>query len=489
MNTIVLHPTDVLFFRDGRPMTGAHSGHGAAWPLPHVIDSALHAALWRGGLKTKSHGHGQSASFHFGGLKTAGPFPVRHTLSPDGALVEDWYFPRPRDAGEISVARSTHFPSNRITRDNSNLPKPLRFGVISRIEPSKEEPANWWSRDAWTAYLNGAPLRPHFLRDDDFAVCEHSIGIGIDPATGTTGRGDAEGQIYSAQYLRLKETSSTRWGLGVLATCGDKGSDDRLAPNGNDLLEQLIKDEHGGKTILVGGQQRSCNLDFRKADASAKQSIALPRGIDKGFRSVQTSEGTRWFVKWVLLTPAVWPEIKDITKTGAPIHSHPGGWLPNWIFVDYDPKTLGVRDNPENGSVKLKLRTGAMRRRFDEQKGRHIRSADHEFEIKASLVAAITGKPIPITGWSIQHEAAGRGEGAKHTHLAVPAGSVYYFECDTELDATNLAAALNWHGAAEGTEIKNRRSTIMGEKGFGLGVCGTWHFVENDIGHSVESNR
>ena len=45
----------------------------------------------------------------------------------------------------------------------------------------------------------------------------------------------------------------------------------------------------------------------------------------------------------------------------------------------------------------------------------------------------------------------------------------------TSLAAIALAAALNWHGGdTAGTTIRNRRSTLLGEKGFGLGVCGTW---------------
>ena len=67
--------------------------------------------------------------------------------------------------------------------------------------------------------------------------------------------------------------------------------------------------------------------------------------------------------------------------------------------------------------------------------------------------------------------------GAQSTHLAVPAGAVYHFETEKDEDARNLAAALNWHGGTNGTEIKNRRSTLLGEKGFGLGVCGTWQFL------------
>src|SRR5690606_19765366 len=99
--------------------------------------------------------------------------------------------------------------------------------------------------------------------------------------------------------------------------------------------------------------------------------------------------------------------------------------------------------------------------------------------IQATLVAAMIDKPLPVTGYALSNDAdPDRKAGAKSTHLAVPAGSVYYFECDSPEDAVALAAALNWHGAetANPATIQNRRSTLMGEKGFGLGVCGTWKF-------------
>jgi CRISPR-associated protein Cmr3 len=91
-------------------------------------------------------------------------------------------------------------------------------------------------------------------------------------------------------------------------------------------------------------------------------------------------------------------------------------------------------------------------------------------------VAAIVPKPIPVTGWALNLQTDADAPGAKSTHLAVPAGAVYYFEADSPDAAVALANALNWHGETDGTEIKNRRSTLLGEKGFGLGVCGTWNF-------------
>ena len=102
------------------------------------------------------------------------------------------------------------------------------------------------------------------------------------------------------------------------------------------------------------------------------------------------------------------------------------------------------------------------------------------FGAKASLLAALVPKPIPVSGWALNLHHGAENPGAKSTHLAVPAGAVYYFEADSAEDAAQLAAALNWHGPeANSTTIKNRRSTLLGEKGFGLGVCGTWNFFEN----------
>ena len=106
----------------------------------------------------------------------------------------------------------------------------------------------------------------------------------------------------------------------------------------------------------------------------------------------------------------------------------------------------------------------------------------------ARLVAAIVPKPLPVTGWALPNDTDRPDGGAKSTHLAVPAGAVYYFEAEAnsalgttaEQEAAKLAAALNWHGSDPNpTTIKNRRSTLMGEKGFGLGVCGTWTFHGN----------
>jgi hypothetical protein len=126
---------------------------------------------------------------------------------------------------------------------------------------------------------------------------------------------------------------------------------------------------------------------------------------------------------------------------------------------------------------KVMLRSGNRKNRS--YSGKHTRGfGDDSTEIAARLVAAIVPKPIPVTGWALANGIDRKEAGAKSIHLAVPAGAVYYFEAHSEQDACNLAAVLNWHGhEADPKTIRNRRSTLMGEKGFGLGVCGTWQFL------------
>jgi hypothetical protein len=175
-------------------------------------------------------------------------------------------------------------------------------------------------------------------------------------------------------------------------------------------------------------------------------------------------------VKWVLLSPAIWPEMTDgPSHRGTERMGHCGGWLPNWV-------------DPQTGALLLRgvAQEERKRRRSINASGQGYRSEDGADAISANLVAAIIPKPLVVTGWALPDEAAGEQGGAQSTHLAVPAGAVYYFEAGSPDDARKLAAALNWHGSESNhTTIKNRRSTLLGEKGFGLGVCGTWQFYKD----------
>jgi hypothetical protein len=465
MNIVLLRPTDVLFFRDGRPMNGSLAGHTAAWPLPDVTNHALHAALHRAELdNVHQHRRGHSGTYQeerdrkFGSLKTIGPFPVDDH--------DRWYFPRPADfnppsleSGSVRVPFRPAFSSWH----NSSLPEPLKYAVASTIPAAKEAGVGrWLSAEAYALYLrggNGSHMRenkpPHFLTDKDLADQEATIGIGIDPETQVAGQGDAAGKIYSAHYLRLRE--GFRLGLGAVA----EDKDYTHPQHGRDLVRALL---HGNPAqILVGGQQRLCTASCEQPPAGG---LPLPLGLRTPgeFRVLANGKAA---LKWVLLSPAVFPEIPDTKKSGEPQNPHPGGWLPNWV----DAKT---------GAVLLTAGAGvrkAARKKTSAGGG-----------LAARLVAALIPKPLVVTGWALPSGLDRPEGGAKSTHLAVPAGAVYYFEADAAEDAAALAAALNWHGSTAGAEIKNRRSTLLGEKGYGLGVCGTWDFFANVSGRPGEAH-
>jgi len=471
MNQLLLAPTDVLFFRDGRPMGGSSTGQGAAWPLPTVTNAALHSALWRSGLATQAHPHGRdrpdapSRAERFGSLTTAGPFPV--CTQGDAAT---WFYPRPLDADcfpfDFPPQKTDHYSCGGIILNSapaSPLPdtassSPLPLTVASLVPPTKDTPAAWWSEGTWNTYLgtaqrNDLAARLFTKRDADFSDREAMIGIAIDSTTGTTGQGDAAGKIYSAHYLRLRDG----WNLGLFAETQEKTEKhgERL-----DLIPSLVADQN---LLLVGGQQRLCTAHCKPVTTR----LPLPIGLTGNFSTAKLPdmEGSqpKHLVKWVLLSPAIFPQILA-TDLSVP---HTGGWLPSWIR---DDSTRAVLLRAPLAPRDVTVSRDSYRARMQGQP-----------TIAARLVGALTGKPLPVTGWSLgtpdNPDAEARAAGAKSTHLAVPAGSVYYFACDTADAAIQLAAALNWHGGdTTGTTIRNRRSTLLGEKGFGLGVCGTWQF-------------
>ncbi len=457
LNQILLQPTDLLFFRDGRPMGGSLAGHTAAWPLPDVTNHALHAALHRADLKgVHEHRRGKSGDYgdqrdrKFGSLLTAGPFPVNAT--------GQWFFPRPKDVllgsttsdqGSPTPVQPSQVPVRNLSTTDPNsfwvessLPKPLTYAVANTKAPNKSAVgAPWISARAFQAYLRAEalPSGDHFLEDTQLADQEHQIGIGIDPDTQSQ---DGE-RFYSAHYLRLRDG----YRLGVFAEAKDK--DYQHPEHGNDLIKALL---HGHPhQIVVGGQQRLCSA--RRAVLQGP--LPIPTGLSSPGQFQQLSTG-KFAVKWILLTPAIWPEMK-----GEELVPHPGGWLPNWIC-------------PESGNVLLK--SGDTTRQHGESRIAWRERVRQLNPLSARLVAALVSKPLPVTGWALPTELEPGTGGAKSTHLAAPAGAVYYFEADSAADAALLATALNWHGPTPGTEIRNRRSTLLGEKGYGLGLCGTWNF-------------
>lgn len=434
-----LCPTDVLFFRDGRPMEGSSSGKGAAWPLPNVLSSAIHHAMRRAEL-ADLHQHRparngkilsenrEAKGREFGSLQTAGPFPV---------VGEQWLLPRPSDADKKQSAETTHGPLTATVDGSTSSLTGNLYPVVSKQAPNKDRAERWMTSEAFAAYLAYANSldKDDFFHDEQLFAAEHNIGIGIDPDTDSQ---DGE-RFYSASYLRLKSGVQ----LGLIGHCMDKGSKSQSAEH--DLIAATFPNSNSETHILAGGQQRTCTVK-----RETREKLPLPLGPQ--------IEGKR--IRWTLLTPAIFPRlgVSDRNTT-----EHPGGWLPTWIH----PETMKVQLKDPQASVRGKESREAWRQRVSALPA-----------IDATLVATSIPRAVTVTGWALSDcDDAGNimPAGARATHLAVPAGAVYYFEASSEEEARKLAAALNWHGLSKGTEIQNRRSSLMGEKGFGLGVCSNWY--------------
>ena len=151
--------------------------------------------------------------------------------------------------------------------------------------------------------------------------------------------------------------------------------------------------------LLLGGEHRLARL----TPANPFASLPPPP---------ETSADGPCLLSWSLVTPAIFTH----------------GYIPGWCV---DTKAYPPGDARPAGFVCLRL------------PGR------------ARLIAACLGRPQTVSGWDTVEQRP------KPTMLAVPAGSVFYFLCDSAATGTELARLLNWRP----------RSDFYGEKGCGYGLC------------------
>jgi hypothetical protein len=446
MRVYQLIPQDVLCFGTApQTVAGAELEQASVWwPAPCVIFDAFHGALHRAfpqvQLWEHPHAFGKNGRYpsqaeksqRFGSLLTAGPFPGRRK----GKELQ-WFFPCPSDAVVAADTTIASLLPIGNAKGHHNLPKPLRCPLGNPFSERHSRPAPWWSKTAVEAYLKNSSPHPAELWDsDELFGCEWQTSRAISPKAPRQ-QGES---TYSFQALRLRENVA----LGIAASMLLKER------NYTEGMDELYRDRR--RSLVLGGQQRVCHV--RESYCALETLLPLSEPIT----------GQR--LKWVLLSPAIFPAAMK-NQERPDLKEHPGGWLPNWVC-------------PTTGNILLKK--GNTERAPGESREtwrQRIRQDLPAFECR--LVAARIPPPIQIAGWSEQKhlqlaDPAAR-PGPKPTYLAVPAGAVYYFEGP---DAPQLAEALAWHGAAWHNldTIHNRRSALLGEKGFGLGVCGPWEYYE-----------
>jgi len=439
MPEYLLEPLDVLFFRDARPMAaGQGAGHGCRLPLPSTLHEALRSALLlRWGDRPASDAHSRnnftkrasSTPFKispgpFQSLQIRGPFLYGRRVRQPNESDTDWAkVPDLHKQADLRLP----LPLDVVSADSQRLvtlqlhkdpnAAPLAMLPVSPVAPVKDIPAGFWTPDQFAAYLRGDAahdFRP--LPANALYEPEHRVGVQIADDTFTA----KEGQLYAATYLR--PARHTRFWFS--AEIADRRRADEIK-----LLAQL-------DLLLLGGERRMARLEHDDNTPRLDATI-LPAPDCRALGCKQ--------VKWTLLTPALFT----------------GGWRPGWI----DPDTFNVKLR------RIDRRERAARRKARCNGERFNLEADAADPIRARLVSVCLGRAQPLTGWDVVKQTA------KPAQLAVPAGSVFYFDCPTPQDAAALAAALHLRP----------RSDALGEKGYGLGACGCWEFYPTEA--SDRSNQ
>lgn len=284
-------------------------------------------------------------------------------------------------------------------RGSNNLPKPLCKVLNSTAAPSKEKLGEWITAAELERYAREGADNVQTIPSSELFSRELRPGIGIDPQTRSTN----SGQFYLAEYLRLREDNQV--GMAAFAELND------------DLLEQFFS-QKSTIDFCFGGQRCIASM---KAIRDHRRSPWPPINPASGAETTM--------VKWVLLSPALFNN----------------GFLPDWV-------------DRQDGRVKL--RNGDIPRRTGESRDEWRERLQALPPIKARLVAAKVDKPLVMSGWKLTGGTEVSAGIPRATRLLVPAGSVYYFDCE------DCAAAAALHKALHGRSMSGQR----GEQGFGIGI-------------------
>ncbi len=287
MPSFLLEPTDVLFFRDGIPMSaGQGRGAGCRLPFPSTLHEAIRASLFakhgrkdcgasfrpkdaprKGGWLGKGKSVSSTGSKEYQSLAITGPLPWH---DKHGLLL-----PVPLDVAQAEGGKRLR----RLQLLAVPAPEPGRPACLPvAITPPDKQGVlrGWWTIAQYLSYLRGEETGDFApLPDDSLWQSEHRIGLEIDPARSAA----AEGQLFAGTYLRMHP--DVRFGFS--ATLKSPGEGEVRA------LEDL-------DWLLLGGDRRLARLWKRDEDGFAALRTP-PETPDAGNGPV--------LLKWALVTPAI----------------------------------------------------------------------------------------------------------------------------------------------------------------------------------------
>ena len=250
-----LTPRDVLFFRDARPMDTQKRqsanlrmvGHGANWPRPDLLFSAVIHTLLGDPDRPEVQHYGSVTD-----LAVRGPFPLRG---------ETLYLPRPLD-WDMKVIP--------IKKGTTDLPAPLTHGFLDNTEGKKSRPT-WVSAEGYARYLRGEPVADVETEIPELYHNEPRVGTTLDDTKHTSVRDD--------------NAVSGQWWMETL----------RLTPGVSMLcdIRQAKAATLAGRDVRFGGQGGTAHFDVTQGPSLTTRLGQLPKGTPSQF------------VRWTLLAPAL----------------------------------------------------------------------------------------------------------------------------------------------------------------------------------------
>ncbi|MBR4673005.1 MAG: hypothetical protein IKP00_00935 [Victivallales bacterium] len=393
---------DLLYFGDGHEADGSMAGNGSNWPLPSVVNSALIQAMHRG-LEEKV-GEIESKHTSLNKRERQKGSGVRFSF---GGTQTIGPFPVKNGKMLIPIPADLQMGADKAFQLMHILDNDGENNLPSPLT-KLVAPVLPPSKEEPGSWMEWDDLEGYlegcaaFKSIQTSEIYKSEWRMGLGIDASTQTVED--GKLYSAEYMRLEQGVALR----VYASYEASGYHGK---NKTDIMANA-KEQRILEHITLGGQQ----------------GVAMQVAFEEETLKLPPIKPTRR-LKWILLAPALFS----------------AGWRPG--FVD------------ATGKVRLKQDTIPRGKLPRDEWRRQMRQAS---EINAKLVAARIPKHKVVSGWKLNGSTTGQ---PKASRRLVPAGSVFYFECDDDSNAKMLATVL--HGRMHSDEC--------GEQGFGFGVCGNWN--------------
>ncbi len=205
---IVIHSSESLVFRDGRPFgdSGQVYGGSLRWPWPSTVMGAVRTGI----ALTKNQKFFESPSQEeLEQLKTVSARRIVPVRQPAGSTEWQWMFPAPSDA--LVVPNSG---KNKLNIHNFNYLDPTQKGGVdlpwrnwkipvpaTPEKPALDSPALWHQAPYFSWLKTGVLENPVYFSDLGISLPEHEVRIhtAIDPLTGNA----TSGKLFATHGIRL----------------------------------------------------------------------------------------------------------------------------------------------------------------------------------------------------------------------------------------------------------------------------------------------